>query len=95
VAGVVDAHLGFGAASKPKYLGISAGQSVTVIGMMQTIGSANVLIARILTTPNRIFVLRNEHGVPIRAIPRRSARAKTFFSSTSPAMNRGTEPEAL
>ncbi|HKS67028.1 MAG TPA: hypothetical protein VJR26_07300 [Candidatus Acidoferrales bacterium] len=79
-AGTIDVHLGFGAASKPGYLGIAPGQSVTVIGMMETVGSASVLMARILTTPNHIFVLRNEHGFPIRGIPRGRARMKTFFS---------------
>ena len=68
--GVVDAHLGFGAAAKPSSLGIAEGQTVTVVGMMQTMGSNNVLLARILTTANHIFVLRNEHGIPVRAIPR-------------------------
>jgi hypothetical protein len=29
-----------------------------------------VLLARILTTPDRIFILRNECGVPIRSTPR-------------------------
>jgi hypothetical protein len=68
-SGALDAHLGFGAASSPKYLGIAPGQNVTVTGMMETIGATNVLMARILTTPNHIFVLRNEHGIPVRAIP--------------------------
>jgi hypothetical protein len=79
--GVVDAHLGFGAASKPEYLGIAEGQSVTLTGMMQTFGDTNVLMARILTTSNHIFVLRNEHGIPVRALPRGSSRAKSLFGS--------------
>ena len=79
--GVVDAHLGFGAASKPEYLGIAEGQSVTLTGMMQSFGGTNVLMARILTTSNHIFVLRNEHGIPVRAIPRGSTHTKTIFSS--------------
>ena len=77
-SGVVDAHLGVGAASKPQYLGIAAGQSVSVIGMMQTLGGTNVLLARVLTTPNHIFVLRNEHGIPVRATPRGSTAAKAL-----------------
>lgn len=77
--GVVDAHLGFGAASKPQYLGIAQGQSVTVTGMMEDVGGTNVLMARILTTPNHIFVLRNEHGIPVRGIPRGSLPARTLF----------------
>jgi hypothetical protein len=81
-SGTVDAHLGFGAAARPKRLGIAPGQNVTVIGMMEAVGSANVLMARILTTQNHIFVLRNEHGVPIRAVPHGSGHTKTFFSNS-------------
>lgn len=88
--GVVDAHLGFGAASKPEYLGIAAGQSVTLTGMMQSFDGTNVLMARILTTSNHIFVLRNEHGIPVRAIPRGSSGAKSIFGLVSPSLTRGT-----
>jgi hypothetical protein len=76
--GVVDAHLGFGAASQPKYLGIAPGQSVTVTGMMETMGTTNVLMARILATTNHIFVLRNEHGIPVRAVPRGSMPSRSL-----------------
>ena len=86
--GVVDAHLGFGAASKPEYLGIAQGQSVTLTGMMQSFDGANVLMARILTTSNHIFVLRNEHGIPVRAIPRGSSRTKSIFGLGFPSVNR-------
>lgn len=79
--GVVDAHLGFGSAAKPARLGISQGQSVTVTGMMQNFGGANVLMARILTTPNHIFVLRNEHGIPVRGVPRGSMTSRPSFGS--------------
>lgn len=79
-SGMLDAHLGFGAASSPKNLGIALGQNVTVTGMMETVGTTNVLIARILMTPNRIFVLRNEHGIPVRAVPRGSTPAKSSSS---------------
>lgn len=79
-SGVIDAHLGFGPAASRRYLGISVGESVTVIGMMQRVGSGSVLIARILTTPSHIFVLRNEHGVPIRAVPHRSTRVGLSYA---------------
>jgi hypothetical protein len=79
--GVVDVHLGFGAASKPEYLGIAQGQSVTLVGMIQSFGGTSVLMARILTTSNHIFVLRNEHGIPVRAIPRGSTHTKSLFGS--------------
>lgn len=92
-AGVVDAHLGFGAASSPKYLGIATGQNVTVVGMMEPVGSGDVLMARILTTSNHIFVLRNEHGVPVRAVPRGSMpqhnSLRSAVVSTTPEISRG------
>jgi hypothetical protein len=78
--GTVDAHLGFGSAASPKRLGISVGENVTVIGMVETVGSSSVLLARILTTPIRIFVLRNEHGIPIRGTIHRNLRPGTWYS---------------
>lgn len=79
--GVIDAHLGFGPASKPSYLGLAEGQSVTVVGMMQTMSGNSVLLARILTTANHIFVLRNEHGIPVRAIPHGSNHSGPVLNS--------------
>lgn len=70
--GLVDVHLGFGAAAKPSHLGIVEGQNVTLVGMMETIGNNQVLLARLMTTPDHIFVLRNEHGIPVRAVPTKS-----------------------
>lgn len=80
-AGLVDAHLGFGPASSPKHLGLFVGQSVTVIGMMETAGNSSVLMVRILTTPSHIFVLRNEHGLPIRGTLHGSARPGTLYTA--------------
>ncbi|MGH9733401.1 MAG: hypothetical protein ACRD8A_02265 [Candidatus Acidiferrales bacterium] len=80
-AGVVDAHLGFGSAASSKNLGISVGQNVTVIGMMETVGRSSVMMARILTTPSRVIVLRNEHGIPVRGITHRKAQPGTWYSA--------------
>lgn len=80
-SGVVDAHLGFGSAVSSKNLGISVGQNVAIIGMMQKVGSSSVLMARILTTPSRVVVLRNEHGIPIRGTTHRSAQAQISYSA--------------
>jgi hypothetical protein len=54
------------------------GQSVTVVGMMENFGGNNVLVVRLLQTPTRIFVLRNEHGIPIRAVPRDASSNATL-----------------
>jgi hypothetical protein len=75
--GVVDADLGSSIVIGTKCAGIAPGDRVTVTGIMQGSGHKNLLIARILTTANYIFLLRNERGVPARGIPRRSPPAKT------------------
>ncbi|HEX5424513.1 MAG TPA: hypothetical protein VFW94_13270 [Candidatus Acidoferrales bacterium] len=80
-SGVVDAHLGFGSAASSKNLGISVGQNVTVVGMMETIGDSSVLMARILTTPSRVIVLRNEHGIPVRGTTHRNVQPGTWYSA--------------
>jgi hypothetical protein len=79
--GDVDVQLGFGAESNPTYLRIAPGQTVTAIGMMQEMGASQELVARILTTPSCIFVLRNERGIPVRATPHRNLPPNTMFSS--------------
>ena len=72
--GIVDAHLGTGAVASTKTLGLVTGQRVSITGMMADVDGAPVLLARVLTTSNHIFILRNERGLPARAImPRGSA----------------------
>ncbi|HKS81644.1 MAG TPA: hypothetical protein VJR23_09065 [Candidatus Acidoferrales bacterium] len=66
--GIVDAHLGSGAAASPSNLGIGAGDEVELVGMMQKVDGNQVLLARLLTTSDHIFVLRNEHGIPARGV---------------------------
>lgn len=66
--GIVDAHLGSGAAASPSYLGIGAGDEVALVGMMQKLEGSKVLLARLLTTSDHIFVLRNERGIPARGV---------------------------
>jgi hypothetical protein len=79
--GDVEVQLGFGAESNPTYLRIAPGQNVTAIGMMQEMGTSKELVARILTTPSCIFVLRNERGIPVRATPHRNLPPDTLFGS--------------
>jgi hypothetical protein len=66
--GIVDVHLGPGALAGTGSLGLAPGQSVSITGMMAEHGGSPVLLARVLTTSNRIFILRNERGIPSRAM---------------------------
>jgi hypothetical protein len=71
--GVVDVHLGASAAVSAKNLGLTVGESIHVTGMMASVSGNSVLLARILTTSNHIYMLRNEHGAPIRSLMPRGA----------------------
>jgi hypothetical protein len=73
--GVVDAHLGYRKATTAENLGLSVGQEIQITGMMANIGSNSVLLARILTTPTHIYILRSEHGIPVRMLPKNSSAA--------------------
>jgi hypothetical protein len=71
--GFVDVHLGASMAVTAENLGLSVGESIHVTGMMANVGGNSVLLARILTTSNHIYMLRNEHGAPIRSLMPRGA----------------------
>jgi len=71
--GVIDVHLGASMAVSAKSLGLSVGESINLTGMMANINGNSVLLARILTTSTRVYVLRNELGVPIRSLMPRAA----------------------
>jgi hypothetical protein len=80
--GILNAHLGTGAVASSKTLGLVTGQSVSITGMMTDVDGTPVLLARVLTTSNHIFILRNERGLPARAIMPRG-------SSSSPNVQKG------
>ncbi|MGH9713677.1 MAG: hypothetical protein ACRD5M_10320 [Candidatus Acidiferrales bacterium] len=73
--GVVDVHLGRPPVASAKTLGLVIGQNVSITGMMADSGGSSVFLARVLTTSNHIFILRNEHGLPARAIMPRGSYA--------------------
>lgn len=75
--GMVDAHLGVSPNINSKTLDLSTGEAVQITGMMAKEGGDSVLLARILTTPERIFILRSEQGVPIHGIVSRGNLTST------------------
>jgi hypothetical protein len=66
--GVVDAHLGPLNKSSLDALNLAVGESVTLTGMDQALQGGNVFLVRILTTPSRVVILRNERGFPVRSL---------------------------
>jgi hypothetical protein len=75
--GVVDVNLGASMAVSAKNLDLSVGESINITGMMATLGGNSVLLARILTTSNHIYMLRNERGAPVRSLLPRGASSST------------------
>jgi hypothetical protein len=82
--GMVDAHLGVSPNVNARTLDLSTGETVEITGMMAKESGSSVLLVRILTTPDRIFILRSERGVPIRGIVSRGN-----FVPTKAAMQGG------
>ena len=63
-AGQVDASLGrFGLRGKGA-LSVVAGQQVEVTGVMKTIKSKQVFLARTVNVGGQVYTIRNAHGVP-------------------------------
>jgi hypothetical protein len=76
-AGQVDASLGrFGLRGKGA-LSVAAGQQVEVTGVMKTIKSKQVFLARTVKVGGQVYAIRNAHGFPVspqaRAIALRKA----------------------
>ena len=70
--GVIDAHLGALNAASRKILNLSAGQAVELTGMIETENGNSVMLARLMTTPTHVVILRNENGIPIHSLVRAS-----------------------
>lgn len=66
--GLVDAHLGSGVTVEAEHMRLRPGQPVVLTGVMTRYNGGHILVVRILTTSTHIYVLRNERGMPVRAL---------------------------
>lgn len=73
--GLVDAHLGSGFTVEAEHMRLRPGQPVVLTGVMTRYNGSSILVVRILTTSNHIYVLRNERGMPVRALAPHAAPA--------------------
>jgi hypothetical protein len=74
--GSVDAHLGPFATTGPNALNFHQGDAVQIVGVMASIESKQVLLARTLTIGGRTLVLRNLHGFLVQPSAPRVSSAK-------------------
>jgi hypothetical protein len=73
----VDVSLGIFGLQGPGALSVAAGQQVEVTGVMKTLREKQVFLARTVQVGNRIYAIRNEHGVPVSPLARERATRKT------------------
>jgi hypothetical protein len=65
VSGPVDASLGRWGLLGRDALSVTPGQQVEVTGVMKTLKNKKVFVARIVKIGDKIYSMRNEHGIPL------------------------------
>ena len=64
-SGEVDASLGRWGLQGKEALSVRVGQQMQLTGVMKTIREKQVFIARTVKVGGHIYVMRNEHGIPV------------------------------
>jgi|SRR6202049_95251 len=76
-SGAVDASLGrFGLEGKGA-LSVAEGQQIEVTGVMKTLKGRQVFVARTVKAGGQVYMMRNEHGIPVSPQGRERAGQKT------------------
>lgn len=70
VDGAVDISLGTAVRQGTGALSLPAGQQVKVVGIMKTIKQKQVFLARSVQAGSHLYVIRNQHGIPVSPIGR-------------------------
>jgi hypothetical protein len=70
IDGAVDISLGTAVRQGSGALSLTAGQQVEVVGIMRTIKQKQVFLARSVQAGSHLYVIRNEHGIPVSPIGR-------------------------
>jgi hypothetical protein len=70
VDGAVDISLGTAVRQGAGALSLTAGQQVEVVGIMKTINQKQIFIARSVQAGSHLYVIRNQHGIPVSPIGR-------------------------
>ena len=70
VDGAVDISLGTASRQSTGALSLTAGQQIEVVGVMKTIKQRQVFLARTVQAGSHLYVIRNQHGIPVSPIGR-------------------------
>jgi hypothetical protein len=63
--GTVDVSLGPWAMFGPNHLSLSAGDEVSIKGVLTTVNQKQILLARTVKADGQVYSIRNEHGVAL------------------------------
>jgi hypothetical protein len=80
LSGPVDASLGRWGLRGKGALSVAPGQQVEVTGVMKTLRDKQVFLARTVKVGDRVYTMRNEHGIPVS--PQTRKRAGEITSQT-------------
>lgn len=78
-SGVVDVHLGNSQYMKQNDFFLAPGDSVSMVGMSEPVGTQTVFLARVVRKGNQTVTLRNVNGVPLAAKPAANARPRSII----------------
>ncbi|HLM83125.1 MAG TPA: hypothetical protein VK302_21180 [Terriglobales bacterium] len=76
-SGEVDASLGMWGLRGRGALSVRTGQQIEMTGVMKMIGNRQVFLARTVKVEDRVYALRNEHGIPVPPQSRERVSQKT------------------
>lgn len=74
LSGQVDVSLGTLALRGKDALSVAPGQQVEVVGIMKTLKDKRFFLAREIKAADRVYEIRNQHGIPISPQARERAR---------------------
>lgn len=82
-SGSIDVSLGAFAFVGKDALSISPSEQLEVTGVMATVSGTRVFLARTVKAGDRVFTIRNEHGIPISPAARERLQQKTSQNGDS------------
>jgi hypothetical protein len=77
LSGPVDVSLGTFALQGQDPLSVAPGQQIEVTGIPKTLKGKPFFLARLIKVGDRVYEIRNEHGIPISPLARERARQKS------------------
>ena len=79
LSGQVDVSLGVFGLRGTGSISVKEGQQVSVIGVMKTVRGKEVFLARTVRVGEKVYAIRNEHGIPVPSQARDHGSQKNLY----------------